>query len=63
MLLALDKNSGEKVAIKALKKDQLSKYDDHDSVKAELAVFDLAVQSNHPFLVHLHNYFEDNVRQ
>ena len=62
MLLAQDKNSGERVAIKALKKDHLLKYDDHDSVKAELAVFDLAVQRKHPFLVHLRSYFENNVR-
>ena len=58
--MARDKSTGNKVAIKALKKDQLLKYDDHDSVKAELTVFDLAVQNNHPFFVHLHNYFEND---
>ncbi|XBW37923.1 hypothetical protein QEN19_003503 [Hanseniaspora menglaensis] len=62
VLLAQSKNSDHLCAIKVLKKDQLLKNNDMESVKAEKKVFLLATQAKHPFLTNLYCSFQTENR-
>ncbi|OBA28961.1 hypothetical protein HANVADRAFT_50915 [Hanseniaspora valbyensis NRRL Y-1626] len=62
VLLAQSKNSDQLCAIKVLKKEQLLKNNDMESVKAEKKVFLLATQAKHPFLTNLYCSFQTENR-
>lgn len=62
VLLAQSKNTDHLCAIKVLKKDQLLKNNDMESVKAEKKVLLLATQAKHPFLTNLYCSFQTENR-
>ncbi|KAL6948447.1 hypothetical protein ACO0OE_002483 [Hanseniaspora uvarum] len=62
VLLAQSKTTDQLCAIKVLKKEQLLKNNDMESMKAEKKVFMLATEAKHPFLTNLYCSFQTENR-
>lgn len=62
VLLAQSKTTDQLCAIKVLKKEQLLKNNDMESMKAEKKVFMLATEAKHPFLTQLYCSFQTENR-
>jgi classical protein kinase C/novel protein kinase C epsilon type len=62
VMLAQEKFTNHHYAIKVLKKEFILEHDEVESTRSEKNCFQIATQTMHPFLVHLHSCFQTESR-
>ncbi|KAJ3260209.1 Serine/threonine kinase [Chytriomyces hyalinus] len=62
VMLVEEKSTKKLYAMKAIKKDQIIGSNDANALKLEKRIFQLASQSQHPYLVNMHSCFQSDTR-